>query len=131
MAATVLFWGIDSCKGGGNLCRNLGRIVGLPRGANEGLDGVEDGSSSWLGILCGSSPPSPVVQVNKLNDTCDLQASVYLLNRRREANPRRPRTPWNAEGYLQRQPAMPIWNCSVDTVQVTAVEMLEQQDQRG
>jgi hypothetical protein len=59
MAATVLFWGIANRKGGGSLLRNFSRAMGLPRGANEGLEEVEGGSGSRLEMPWESSPPSP------------------------------------------------------------------------
>jgi hypothetical protein len=48
IAATALFCGIANRIGGGNLWRYFDRTVGLPRGANDGLDEVDEGSGSRL-----------------------------------------------------------------------------------
>lgn len=72
MAATALFWGIASRRGGGRFCRNLGLTIGLPRGAKDGLDVVEDNSASWFGVPSGSSPPSPASQISDGAQTCPV-----------------------------------------------------------
>jgi hypothetical protein len=48
-AAIALFRGIANRKGDGRSCRNFKRTVGLPRGANDGLDEVDEESASRLG----------------------------------------------------------------------------------
>lgn len=59
MAATALLWGMERWSGGGILFRNLERTVGLPRGANDGLEGADENSRSSLGDSCRSFSPSP------------------------------------------------------------------------
>jgi len=88
IAATALFCGFASRNGGGNLCRNLDRIVGLPRGANEGLKDREDASaSSRLGTPVESSPPSPIQTVNKLGSYAwyneEHQSTFEIIGERR------------------------------------------------
>ncbi|EDN91687.1 hypothetical protein SS1G_07547 [Sclerotinia sclerotiorum 1980 UF-70] len=82
IAATVGLRERVSCKGGGSLCRNLRGTVGLPRGANDGLDKSESASPSWLDVHRVSSPPSPMVtcQIDmKKRNRYNSIAQLYLI----------------------------------------------------
>ena len=64
IAAAVVFGGMLNRKGGGSLFRNFVGTLGRPRGAKDGLGGIECPFSSLLGALAAHSfspslSPSP------------------------------------------------------------------------
>jgi len=64
IVATAVFCGMLIRRGGGSLCWNLNRTVGLPRGANDGLEDLLDSSSSSRPEIHGvSSPPWPAIRL--------------------------------------------------------------------
>jgi hypothetical protein len=105
------------CSGGGSFCRNFDRAVGLPRGANDGLNDPGEGDPVDLGdVWCPrledldeSSLPSATKELAICSSQDSLPpGDTYLRGIRRGANPQIRRPPWNARRYLRYLWAIPL-----------------------
>jgi hypothetical protein len=108
-AVIVLFRDIN-CRWAGELWRNFRRTVGLPRGANEGLEELEDVCGSRLEVAWESSPASPIEQVSDLAFTVEWCLATNLRDTQRAGSPQIWRTPWSVERYLKWSKAIPTFS---------------------